>query len=104
MKNVNIEELKSALTTLTGDNGRIYPDCALSNPDAAGHNEVVAALQTVHGEGFTDYLTRDEWYYMDDEERSEYAEDYEGFCIECDSFNSNVVSNAIRIIENKLAA
>jgi hypothetical protein len=100
--NINREELEAALTILTGDNGRIYPVGSLSNPEASDHNEVVHALKIVMGEDFTNYLDRYEWDVMDDDEREEYAEDYEEFCDVCDSFNSSVIFNAIRTAENKL--
>ena len=92
---INREELENALTILTGDNGRIYPACALSNPEAAGHDAVVKALRTVNGESFVNYLDRYEWDVMDDEERAEYADDYLEFCEACDSFNSSIVNKAI---------
>jgi hypothetical protein len=92
---INREELEAALNILTGDNGRIYPACALSNPEAAAHDAVVDALHIVMGEDFTNYLDRYEWDFMSDKERSEYAEDYFEFCEACDSFNSSIINKAI---------
>lgn len=103
MTTITREELEAALTTLTGDNGRIYPVSALSNPEAVGHESVTKALCiAMEDECFTGYLDRYEWDAMNEDERAEYAEDYAGFCEVCDSFNSSVISNAVRMLEKKI--
>ena len=96
------EELEAALTTLTGDNGRIYPACELSNPESSGFASVIKALRVVNGEGFVNYLDTYEWDDMDEEGRAEYADNYEEFCDACDSFNSSIISKAIDDIKKEL--
>ena len=91
------EALEAALNILTGDNGRIYPACALSNQEAAGHDTVLAALRTVTRNACPEYLARYEWDFMNDSERAEYgAADYAEFCDVCNSFNDSVINKAIR--------
>lgn len=97
------EALEAALNILTGDNGRFYPTCALSNPEAAGHDKVVNALRTIYNTACPEYLDRYEWDFMDDSERAEYgAADYNEFCEICDSFNDSVINKAIRDAEAAL--
>lgn len=100
------ENLEKALKVLNRNNA-----CDLSNTEAQGHSAIVEALQLVHGEGFTEYMTRDEWEYMDAEERAEYMtdkpdymEDFEFFCEYCDTYNARLIFSTVEKVEKMLEA
>jgi hypothetical protein len=96
------EELEDALVVLTGDNGRIYPASALSNPDSAGFKAVLEAIRSVEGEDFIGYMDRYEWDGMTEEDKKQYNNDYEEFCESCDSFNSKLIDDVISKIEKAI--
>lgn len=91
---------KDALETLGNGVNAAY---ALSNSEATEHAVVIEALKEFYGQDYDadDYMTYDDWDYMDDDEKSKYG-NYEEYADECVSQNGKIINEAIAGIKEKI--